>query len=55
MNERGKLIEAAGVIAVIYGAGTYMVLNLSWPEYLAWIAGGVVLLLVAWAKRSMDK
>ena len=50
---KGKLLETAGVIAVVYGIGTYLIENLSWPEYMAWIAGGVILILVGWAKKAM--
>jgi small neutral amino acid transporter SnatA (MarC family) len=52
---KGNLLEAAGVIAVVYGIGNYLVANLNWTEYSAWIAGGVILLLIGWAKRAMEK
>lgn len=52
---KGKLLEAAGVIAIVYGIINYLMVSLSWPAYGAWIAGGVMLVLVGWAKRSMEK
>jgi len=52
---KGKLLEAAGVIAIVYGIGTYLIESLSWPVYGAWIAGGVILVLVGWAKKAMMK
>jgi len=53
MLEKGKFLETAGIVAVVYGVGNYLVVNLDWPEYLSWVAGGVILILVGWAKRSM--
>lgn len=50
---KGKIIEAAGVIAIVYGVSLYLIENLNWPEYGAWVAGGVILVLVAWAKKAM--
>lgn len=50
---KGKLLETAGVIAIVYGIGTYLMVNLSWPSYGAWIAGGVILVLVGWTKKAM--
>ena len=52
---KGKLLEAAGVIAIVYGIGNYLMVNLSWPVYGAWIAGGVILILIGWAKKAMMK
>ncbi|MEK7186222.1 MAG: hypothetical protein AAB675_02575 [Patescibacteria group bacterium] len=54
MSEKGKILESVGVIAIVYGLGAYLVTNLSWPEYGAWGAGGVILLLIGWAKKSME-
>lgn len=53
MQEKGKLLEAVGIIAIVYGIGNYLMVNLSWPEYGAWIAGGVILILIGWAKKAM--
>ena len=52
MSEKGKILESVGVIAIVYGLGAYLVTNLSWPEYGAWGAGGVILLLIGWAKSQ---
>lgn len=52
---KGKLLEVAGVIAIVYGIINYLMTNLSWPTYGAWIAGGVILVLVGWAKKAMMK
>lgn len=54
MKSKGKILSAVGTIAIVYGAGIYLVANLSWPEYFAWIAGGAVLVLIGWAKSSME-
>ena len=53
MDDKGKILSAAGVIAVVYGLGLYLIENLSLPEYFAWGVGGVILVLVGWAKSSM--
>lgn len=55
MKSKGKMLSAVGTIAIVYGAGRYVVENLIWPEYLAWIVGGVVLVLIGWAKSSMEE
>ena len=55
MQEKGRLLETVGVIAVVYGIINYLMVNLSWPTYVAWIAGGVILILIGWAKKSMMK
>ncbi|OGH21436.1 MAG: hypothetical protein A2958_01765 [Candidatus Levybacteria bacterium RIFCSPLOWO2_01_FULL_38_13] len=50
-----KLLEVSGIIAIVYGIGTYLVESLSWPVYGAFIAGGMILVFLAWAKRSMQE
>lgn len=52
---KAKLLSAVGVIAIVYGVIQYLIVSLSWPEYGAWIAGGVILVLVGWAKSAMMK
>ena len=49
----GKKYMLFGVLAVVYGAINYMTTVMGWEPYMAWIAGGVILLLVSWAKNSM--
>jgi len=44
-----------GVLAIVYGAVNYMTATMGWETYMAWIAGGVILLLVSWAKGSMKE
>ncbi|MBI2031637.1 MAG: hypothetical protein HYT08_03415 [Candidatus Levybacteria bacterium] len=53
-HEKGLLLEAFGVLAIIYGIIQYLMAGLGWPSYGAWMAGGVILLLVGWAKKSMS-
>jgi len=43
----------AGVLAIAYGVINYLTSVMGWQPYLAWIAGGVLLLLASWAKGSM--
>jgi len=44
-----------GVLAIAYGVINYLISSLGWQPYMAWIAGGVILLLVSWAKGSMKE
>lgn len=41
-----------GVLAIVYGIINYLITEMNWDLYTSWIAGGVVLLLVSWAKGS---
>lgn len=50
----GKKYMLFGVLAIVYGVITYMIEVMGWQTYMAWIAGGVILLLIAWAKGSMS-
>lgn len=42
-----------GILAIVYGVINYLMTAMGWEAYMAWIAGGVILLLVSWAKGSM--
>jgi hypothetical protein len=42
-----------GVLAIVYGIITYMTSVMNWQPYMAWIVGGVILILISWAKGSM--
>lgn len=42
-----------GILAIVYGIINYLTSAMGWEPYMAWIAGGVILLLVSWAKGSM--
>jgi len=39
-------------LAIVYGAINYMTAVMDWQPYIAWIIGGVILLLIAWSKGS---
>jgi hypothetical protein len=49
----GKKYMLFGVLAIIYGIINYMTEIMGWQPYMAWIVGGVILLLIAWAKGAM--
>lgn len=51
----GKKYMLFGTLAIVYGIINYMMSIMNWQPYMAWIAGGVILLLIAWAKGSMSK
>ena len=42
-----------GILAVVYGIINYLTSSMGWEPYMAWIAGGVILLLISWAKGGM--
>lgn len=42
-----------GILAIVYGVINYLMTAMNWQPYMAWIAGGAILLLVSWAKGSM--
>lgn len=52
-HRAGKKYMLFGVLAIVYGVINYMTSFMGWQPYMAWVAGGVILLLVAWAKGSM--
>lgn len=49
----GKKYMLFGILAIVYGIINYLMTALGWQAYMAWITGGVILLLIAWAKGSM--
>ena len=54
-GHRGHKYMLYGVLAIVYGIITYMISVMDWAPYMAWMAGGVILLLISWAKGSMAK
>lgn len=48
----GKIFMIFGVLAVVYGIINYLMIAMSWPAYSSWIVGGIILLLISWAKQS---
>jgi len=51
--QKTMLLDTLGVLVIVYGVIQYLIEGLGWPGYGAWMTGGVILLLVAWAKKSM--
>lgn len=49
----GKKYMLFGVLTIVYGAINYMTTVMGWEAYMAWVAGGVILLLISWAKGGM--
>ena len=50
----GGILKKLGILAVVYGITQYLMVAQGWPAYSAWIAGGVLLIVIAWAKKSMQ-
>jgi len=53
MGQRGKKYMLFGVLAIVYGVINYLTAVMGWAPYMAWVVGGVILLLIGWAKDSM--
>ncbi len=51
-SHKGKKYMLLGVAAIVYGIILYMIDVMVWAPYLAWIVGGVILLLISWAQKS---
>ena len=51
----GKKYLLLGVLAIVYGIINYMISVMNWQPYMAWVVGGIILLLIAWAKGSTAK
>lgn len=52
-HKHGKVFMTTGVLAIVYGVINYLIVGLQWPDYGAWIAGGIILILLGWAKSTM--
>jgi hypothetical protein len=50
-HHHGGWLFLLGVLAIVYGVVQYLLVALVWPVYTAWIVGGIILLLVHWAKH----
>jgi hypothetical protein len=48
----GKKYALFGTLAIVYGVITYMIEGWGWQPYMAWIIGGIILLLISWVKKS---
>ena len=47
-----KKYALLGIVALVYGIILYMIDIMGWQPYMAWGVGGIILLLVGWAKGS---
>ena len=48
----GKKYMLFGVLAIVYGIIDYMITVMTWQPYMAWIVGGIILLLISWGKGA---
>ena len=51
----GKKYMFVGFLAIVYGAINYMISVMTWEPYMAWIVGGLILLLISWMKKGSMK
>jgi hypothetical protein len=47
----GKIYMFLGVLTIVYGIINYMINVMNWQLHMAWIVGGVILLLISWVKK----
>lgn len=52
-GKKAKLYFFAGTLAIVYGIINYLV-STGWPGYQAWIAGGVLLVIIGVLKKHMS-
>ena len=50
----GKKYMLFGILAIVYGLIVYMTDVMMWQPYMAWVVGGIILLLIAWAKGKRN-
>ena len=53
MPHPGNALKVLGILAIVYGVVNYLTSAMGWQPYMAWISGGVILLLVSWSKGGM--
>jgi len=53
MPHPGNALKVLGILAIVYGIINYLTSAMGWQPYMAWIAGGAILLLVSWTKGGM--
>ena len=54
-GKKAKLYFLLGVLAIVYGIINYLITVMLWPDYQAWIVGGVLLLVIGSIKKHMMK
>lgn len=50
---KSKLYMFAGTLAIVYGLISYLVVT-GWPDYQAWVVGGVLLVIIGVLKKHMS-
>lgn len=48
-----KTYMLLGTVAFVYGLMSYAMVVYNWPAYAAWMVGGILLVLIGWAKKWM--
>lgn len=51
-QSHGNLLITIGIVAAVYGIINYLRITVgyAWPPYVGWLIGGVILMIVGWAK-----
>lgn len=54
-RKNGHLLYYVGIIAIAYGVIQFLMINFEWPSYAAWIAGGLLILVITYFKKGKKK
>ena len=46
-----KTYMLLGTVAFVYGLMNYFMVAYGWPQYMAWMVGGILLVAVGWVKK----
>ena len=55
MKGGGHMLMTVGILALVVGIVMWLVMAYSWPAYMGWIVGGILLLIIGWIKKMMKK
>ena len=51
LGKGAHLYKLLGTVAIVFGLINYATVVLGWQSYVAWIAGGVLLVIIGMAKK----
>jgi hypothetical protein len=49
----GHMLMTIGILALVIGIVMWLSVAYSWPAYMGWIVGGILLLIIGWIKKMM--
>ncbi|MGA2910903.1 MAG: hypothetical protein ABSE04_03855 [Candidatus Microgenomates bacterium] len=51
----GHWLMTIGIVALVYGIMSWLVMSYMWAPYVGWIVGGIVLIIIGWMKKAMKR